>query len=60
MDVRQVIEQGENSSEVENKINSALSAIDRVEKMMKDKKLNYGLSFFLAASIILREGLEAF
>ena len=29
MDVRQGIEKGENSSEVENKINSALSTIDR-------------------------------
>ncbi|SFZ94746.1 high-affinity iron transporter [Flaviramulus basaltis] len=60
MDVRQGIEKGENSSEVENKINSALSTIDRAEKMMKDEKLNYWLSFFLAASIMLREGLEAF
>ena len=60
MDVRQVIEQGKNSSEVEYKINSALSTIDRAEKMMKDEKLNYWLSFFLAASIMLREGLEAF
>jgi len=60
MDVRQVIEQGKNSSEVENKINSALSIIDQAEIMMKDKKLNYWLSFFLAASVMLREGLEAF
>ncbi|MFI2743073.1 FTR1 family protein [Zhouia sp. PK063] len=60
MDVRQVIEQGKNSSEVENKINNALSTIDSAEKMMKDEKLNYWLSFFLAASIMLREGLEAF
>ncbi len=60
MNVRQAIEQGRNSSEVENKINSALSTIDSAEKMMKDEKLNYWLSFFLAASIMLREGLEAF
>ena len=60
MAVRQAVEQGKNSSEVENKINTALSTIDRAEKMMKDKKLNYWLSFFLAASIMLREGLEAF
>ena len=60
MDVRQAIEQGKNSSKVENKINTALSTIDSAEKMMKDEKLNYWLSFFLAASIMLREGLEAF
>tara|TARA_R110001592_G_scaffold131360_3_gene345093 strand:- start:2821 stop:4770 length:1950 start_codon:yes stop_codon:yes gene_type:complete len=60
MNVRQVIEQGKNSIEVESKIKGALLAIDSAEKMMKDKKLNYGLSFFLAASIMLREGLEAF
>lgn len=28
--------------------------------MMQDKKLNFWLTFFLAASIMLREGLEAF
>tara|TARA_R110000868_G_scaffold153120_4_gene378472 strand:+ start:123 stop:2072 length:1950 start_codon:yes stop_codon:yes gene_type:complete len=60
MAVRQAIEQGKNSSEVKNKINSALSTIDQAEIMMKDKKLNYWVSFFLAVSIMLREGLEAF
>ena len=60
MDVRQAIEQDKNSSKVENKINIALSTIERAKKMMKDEKLNYWLSFFLAASIMLREGLEAF
>ncbi|SDR69300.1 high-affinity iron transporter [Gillisia sp. Hel1_33_143] len=60
MDVRQTIEQGENPKEVENKINSALSTIDSAQKMMDDEKINYWLSFFLSASIMLREGLEAF
>ncbi|AVR46555.1 iron permease [Christiangramia fulva] len=60
MDVRQAIEQGKNTNEVENKINKALSKIGTAEKMMNDEKLNYWLSFFLAASIMLREGLEAF
>ncbi len=60
LDVRQAIEQDQNSSEVENKINTALSTINRAEKIMEGEKLNYFLSFFLAASIMLREGLEAF
>ncbi|MEQ8560466.1 MAG: FTR1 family protein, partial [Cytophagales bacterium] len=30
------------------------------EEMMQDKKFNYWLSFALSASIMLREGLEAF
>ncbi len=60
IDVRQAIEQDQNSGEVENKINTALSTIDHAEKIMEGEKLNYFLSFFLAASIMLREGLEAF
>lgn len=60
MAVRQAIEQGKNPNVVENKIDSALSMINSAEKMMRDEKLGYWLSFFLAASIMLREGLEAF
>ncbi len=60
MEVRQTIEQNKNPDEVENKINSAITKISQAEKLMNDEKLNYWLSFFLAASIMLREGLEAF
>ncbi len=60
MEVRQAIEQNKNISEVEIKVNTALSTIDEAEKIMQGEKLNYWLSFFLAASIMLREGLEAF
>ncbi len=60
MEVRQGIEQGASTEVVQEKIVSALSAIDTAEKMMADQKLSYWLSFFLAASIMLREGLEAF
>src|SRR5690606_8593727 len=45
---------------VQEKINNALSAIGAAEQMMADQRLSYWLSFFLAASIMLREGLEAF
>jgi len=60
MAVRQAIEQRANTTEVENKIINALASIDNAQKLMTDEKLNYWLSFFLAASIMLREGLEAF
>src|SRR5690606_7628695 len=60
MEVRQGIEQGASTEVVQAKISSALAAIDTAEKMMADQQLSYWLSFFLAASIMLREGLEAF
>ncbi len=60
MAVRQAIEKNSDFKEVENKINTALNAVNQAEKMLTDEKLNYWLSFFLAASIMLREGLEAF
>ncbi|MBU0941536.1 MAG: FTR1 family protein [Bacteroidetes bacterium] len=60
MAVRKAIERGVNKTEVENKIINALASIDHAQKLMTDEKLNYWLSFFLAASIMLREGLEAF
>lgn len=60
MAVRQAIEKNSNFEEVENKIDTALNAVSRAEKMITDEKLNYWLSFFLATSIMLREGLEAF
>ena len=60
MAVRQAIEKNSDFKEVENKISTALNAVNQAEKMLTDEKLNYWLSFFLAASIMLREGLEAF
>ncbi|MCG2460989.1 FTR1 family protein [Flavobacteriaceae bacterium F89] len=60
MDVRQTIEAGTSTDMVQAKISSALTTIDAAEQKMADQQLNYWLSFFLAASIMLREGLEAF
>lgn len=60
MEVRQSVEQGNSTEVVQEKINNALSAIGAAEQMMADQRLSYWLSFFLAASIMLREGLEAF
>ncbi|MEQ8560741.1 MAG: FTR1 family protein, partial [Cytophagales bacterium] len=58
--VRQVIEQKAGKSKVETEINNGLDMIDQAGKLMQDKKLTYWLSFALSASIMLREGLEAF
>ena len=60
MAVRQAIESSKSISTVQAEIADALSMIDRADQLMRDTKLNYWLSFFLAASIMLREGLEAF
>ena len=60
MAVRQAIESSKSISTVQAEIANALSMIDRADQLMRDTKLNYWLSFFLAASIMLREGLEAF
>ncbi|GGF44602.1 FTR1 family protein [Echinicola marina] len=58
--IRQIIEQKAEKSKVETEINNGLDMIDQAGKLMQDKKLNYWLSFALSASIMLREGLEAF
>ncbi|MDD3722547.1 MAG: FTR1 family protein [Lutibacter sp.] len=58
--VRQSIEQNKNNSEVENEINVALGLIVEANQVMKDSSLSYWLTFLLSASILLREGLEAF
>lgn len=58
--VRQAIEQKSEKSKLETEINNGLDMIDQAEKLMQDKKLTYWLSFALSASIMLREGLEAF
>lgn len=58
--IRQVIEQNADKSEVEEEINKGITMIGQAEEMMQDKKLSYWLAFVLSASIMLREGLEAF
>ncbi|WP_445957673.1 FTR1 family protein [Yeosuana sp.] len=60
MAVRQAIENGKSNSTVQAEIAEALSMIDRADQLMRERKQNYWLTFFLAASIMLREGLEAF
>ncbi|MEQ8882732.1 MAG: FTR1 family protein [Cyclobacteriaceae bacterium] len=58
--IREVIENKGDKAQVEKEIDNGLSMLRQAEEMMQDKKLNYWLSFALSASIMLREGLEAF
>lgn len=58
--VRQAIAQDGNNTDVENEINIAISLIWEAELVIENNKLNYWLTFILSASIMLREGLEAF
>lgn len=58
--VRFAIEQNKNNFEVEKEINNALSLIVDAEQVMGNNNLSYWLTFVLSASILLREGLEAF
>ncbi|HEY9169040.1 MAG TPA: FTR1 family protein [Lutibacter sp.] len=58
--VRQTIEQNNNNFDVEKEINTALALINEVNQIMENNSLSYWLTFILSASILLREGLEAF
>lgn len=60
MQVRLSIEQNKTNVEVEKEINSALSLIVDAEQVKENNSLSYWLTFVLSASILLREGLEAF
>jgi len=60
LQVRLAIEQNKNNFEVENEINGALSLIVDAEQVMENNSLSYWLTFVLSASILLREGIEAF
>ncbi|MDX1829249.1 MAG: FTR1 family protein [Lutibacter sp.] len=60
LQVRLAIEQNKNTFEVEKEVNNALSLLVEVEQVMENNSLSYWLTFVLAASILLREGLEAF
>lgn len=60
LNVRQAIEQDKGVDAVTTEIEKAFTLIEQADQLMKDHKLNYWLTFLLAASIMLREGLEAF
>lgn len=58
--VRQAVEQNKNYFIVEKEVNGALSLIAEANEIIKNNTLSYWLTFILSASILLREGLEAF
>ncbi len=58
--VRQTIEKDLGTERVEAEVRNAMSMIDEADSMLKEQNLNFWLTFILAASIMLREGLEAF
>ncbi len=60
LNVRQAIEQDKGVPALTEETHKALAMVDQADQLMKDQKLNYWLTFILAASIMLREGLEAF
>lgn len=60
LNVRQAIEQDRGLQSVTAEIEKALTLIEQADQLIKDHKLNYWLTFVMAASIMLREGLEAF
>ena len=60
LNVRQAIEQDKSVQALKIETDKALVLIDQADQLMKNQKLNYWLTFILAASIMLREGLEAF
>ena len=58
--VRAAIEGGKELSLVEAEVDNSISMIGEAKKRLKSKTFSGWLAFLLSASIILREGLEAF
>lgn len=58
--LRNAIENNEPANVVEAEIKASLALVSEAASMMKDTKLTFWLSFLLSASILLREGIEAF
>jgi high-affinity iron transporter len=58
--LRTVIDRKKSVKIVDEEISTSLSMISKADKILKDRKLTFWLAFLLSASILLREGLEAF
>ncbi len=58
--VRSAIESHHTKAEVSQEINDALRLITKGESLLKNTNVSFWLAFILSASILLREGLEAF
>lgn len=60
LNIRQAIEQDKGITHLQQETDKALAMITQADDLMKNNKLNFWLTFILAASIMIREGLEAF
>lgn len=60
LNIRQAIEQDKGIIHLQQETDKALAMITQADDLMKNNKLNFWLTFILAASIMIREGLEAF
>lgn len=60
LNVRQAIEKNKGEVAVKAAVEKALEMIDQANNLMQTHKSNYWITFILAASIFLREGVEAF
>lgn len=58
--VRQVIEKDKGVEILQEETEKALVLIDQANELLQSHKLSYWMTFIMAASIMLREGLEAF
>lgn len=58
--LRSAIENNKPANVVEEEVKASLALVSEATSMMKDTKLTFWLSFLLSASILLREGIEAF
>lgn len=58
--LRSAIEKEKSNAEIRAKAKTALSGIEKATSILAENKFSYWTTFFLAASVILREGLEAF
>src|SRR5690606_36223209 len=58
--VRQAIEKDKGVEILQEETEKALELIDQANELLQSHKLSYWMTFIMAASIMLREGLEAF
>ncbi|WP_245842718.1 FTR1 family protein [Pontibacter ummariensis] len=58
--LRNAIENNEPANVVEEDVKASLALVSEAISLLEDTKLTFWLSFILSASILLREGIEAF
>ena len=58
--VRQAIDQNKSPKQLEQAVNEALELFNQADSMLSGENMSFWLTFIIAASIFLREGLEAF